>query len=80
MPVLGVGGAASWGELVPNAMKELANDVQGVVIPGTGHWVAEESPKQLLAALTPFLAPYRDGSAAASTSRSPAAAASRSLG
>jgi pimeloyl-ACP methyl ester carboxylesterase len=80
MPVLAVGGAASWGELVPNAMKELANDLQGVVIPGTGHWLAEESPKRLLAALTPFLAPYRDGSAAASASRSPAAAASLSLG
>jgi pimeloyl-ACP methyl ester carboxylesterase len=80
MPVLAVGGAASWGELVPNAMKELANDVQGVVIPGTGHWLAEESPNALLAALIPFLAPYRDGSAAARTSRSPAAAASLSLG
>ena len=80
MPVLAVGGAASWGELVPNAMKELANDVQGVVIPRTGHWLAEESPKRLSAALTPFLAPYRDGSAAASTSRSPAAAASLSVG
>jgi pimeloyl-ACP methyl ester carboxylesterase len=80
MPVLAVGGAASWGELVPNAMKELANDLQGVVIPGTGHWLAEESPKRLLAALTPFLAPYRDGSAAAKASRSPAAAASLSLG
>src|SRR5215203_5328605 len=67
MPVLAVGGAASWGQLVPDAMKELANDMQGVVIPGTGHWLAEESPKQLLAALTPFLTPYRDASAAAQT-------------
>src|SRR5215204_7468101 len=33
MPVLAVGGAASWGELVPDAMKALANDVHGVVIP-----------------------------------------------
>jgi pimeloyl-ACP methyl ester carboxylesterase len=80
MPVLAVGGAASWGELVPNAMKELANDVQGVVIPGTGHWLAEESPKQLLAALTPFLAPYRDASAAAHASPPRAATALRSLG
>ena len=24
-----------------------------------GHWVAEEAPEKLLAALTPFLAPYR---------------------
>ena len=40
-------------------MKPLADDVQGVVIPGTGHWVAEEAPEQLLEALTGFLAPYR---------------------
>jgi pimeloyl-ACP methyl ester carboxylesterase len=30
------------------------------IIPESGHWVAEEAPEQLLAALTPFLAPYRD--------------------
>jgi hypothetical protein len=39
--------------------------VQSVVIPGTGHWVAEDAPDEMLAALTAFLAPYRDGSAAA---------------
>jgi pimeloyl-ACP methyl ester carboxylesterase len=80
MPVLAIGGAASWGELVGNEMKLLATNVQSVVIPGTGHWVAEESPKALLAALTPFLAPYRDASAAAHASPPRAATASRSLG
>lgn len=35
-------------------------DVRSVVIPDTGHWVAEEAPRQVLAALTTFLAPYRD--------------------
>jgi hypothetical protein len=29
------------------------------VIPGAGHWVAEQAPEELLAALTTFLAPYR---------------------
>jgi hypothetical protein len=38
---------------------------QSVVIPGTGHFLAEESPDELLAALTAFLAPFRDGQAAA---------------
>jgi hypothetical protein len=42
-----------------------------VVIPDTGHFLAEESPEELLAALTPFLAQYRDASATA-----PAGAAS----
>ena len=59
MPVLAIGGAASWGEEVGKAMKPLANDVQSVVIPGTGHWVAETAPTEMLAALTSFLAPYR---------------------
>jgi pimeloyl-ACP methyl ester carboxylesterase len=46
-------------------MKLVADNVQGVIIPESGHWVAEEAPEKLLAALTPFLAPYRDGSGAA---------------
>ena len=41
-------------------MKLLADDVQSVVIPGTGHWVAEGAPEKMLAALTAFLAPYRE--------------------
>jgi pimeloyl-ACP methyl ester carboxylesterase len=43
-------------------MKLAANDVHSVVIPGTGHWVAEQAPDEMLAALTAFLVPYRDGS------------------
>ena len=39
------------------------------VIGGVGHWVAEEAPEELLTALTEFLAPYRDGEAAAQDSR-----------
>jgi pimeloyl-ACP methyl ester carboxylesterase len=41
-------------------MKPAADDVQTVVIPGAGHWVAEQAPEELLAALTASLAPYRD--------------------
>jgi pimeloyl-ACP methyl ester carboxylesterase len=63
MPVLAIGGAASYGEHVGEAMNPLANDVQSVVIPGAGHWVAEEAPEAMLAALTSFLAPYRDEAA-----------------
>ena len=65
MPVLAIGGEVSWGGLVGDAMKLAANDMQSVVIPGTGHWVAETAPEELLAALTAFLAPYRDGEGAA---------------
>lgn len=73
MPVLGIGGAASWGERPGQAMQSAADDVQTVVVPGAGHWVAEQAPEQLLAALTSFLAPYRDGSATVPAPRQPAA-------
>jgi pimeloyl-ACP methyl ester carboxylesterase len=59
LPVLAIGGQYSGGERVADGMKLAADDVQGVVIPGVGHWVAEEAPQELLAALTTFLAPYR---------------------
>ena len=59
LPVLAIGGAESTGEGVGNTMKLAADDVQTVVLTGSGHWVAEQAPEQLLAALTAFLAPYR---------------------
>jgi pimeloyl-ACP methyl ester carboxylesterase len=71
MPVLGIGGEMSFGENVGNGVRAVADDVQSVVIPGTGHFLAEESPDELLAALTAFLAPYRDGPAAVPEPRQP---------
>jgi pimeloyl-ACP methyl ester carboxylesterase len=65
LPVLAIGGAESSGQRVGNTMKLAADDVQTLVIPGCGHWVAEQAPQELLAALTAFLAPYRDRAAAA---------------
>jgi pimeloyl-ACP methyl ester carboxylesterase len=50
-----------------------ADDVQTLVIPGIGHWLAEQASDDLVAALTEFLAPYRDGSAAAPDARPRAA-------
>lgn len=64
LPVLAIGGAQSLGEAVGTTMKLAADDVQSLVIPGCGHHPAEETPEEMLAALTTFLAPYRDGSAA----------------
>jgi pimeloyl-ACP methyl ester carboxylesterase len=76
MPVLAIGGAASFGEHVGEALQLVADDVQSVVIADTGHFVAEEAPEEMLAALAPFLASYRDGSAAAHDATPVAAAAS----
>jgi pimeloyl-ACP methyl ester carboxylesterase len=69
MPVLAMGGAESGGAMAADTMKLTADDVQALVIPGIGHWLAEQAPEELLAALTTFLAPYRDTSAAAQDSR-----------
>jgi pimeloyl-ACP methyl ester carboxylesterase len=61
LPVLAIGGAESSGEGVGAAMRLAADDVRTLVIPGTGHWLAEQAPEQMLAALTDFLAPVRAG-------------------
>lgn len=61
MPVLAIGGAESSGAMVGDTMKLTADDVQTLVIPGIGHWLAEQAPEEMLAALAAFLAPYRDG-------------------
>jgi hypothetical protein len=61
MPVLAIGGAECGMEGVEATMKLVADDVQGVVPAGAAHWVAEQAPDELLAALTEFLAPYREG-------------------
>jgi pimeloyl-ACP methyl ester carboxylesterase len=65
MPVLAISGEDSWGEAVGEAFKPLADDVQSAVIPGAGHWFAEQAPEETVAALTQFLAPYRDKESAA---------------
>jgi pimeloyl-ACP methyl ester carboxylesterase len=76
MPVLAMGGAESSGAMVGDTMKLVADEVQTLVIPGIGHWLAEQAPDQLLAALTEFLAPYREGLMAAGSKE--AAAVTRS--
>jgi pimeloyl-ACP methyl ester carboxylesterase len=64
MPVLAIGGELSFGPHVGEAMEAVANDVVSEVIPGVGHFVAEEAPDEMLAFLAPFLAPYRDAAGA----------------
>jgi pimeloyl-ACP methyl ester carboxylesterase len=61
MPILGIGGEMSFGDHVGEALRAVADDVEAIVIPGVGHFVAEEAPEAVLAAVTAFLAPYRDG-------------------
>src|SRR5689334_381667 len=65
LPVLAIGGEQSAGDRPGNTMKLVADDVQTMVLAGSGHWVAEQATQELLAALTAFLAPYKDAPAAA---------------
>jgi pimeloyl-ACP methyl ester carboxylesterase len=52
MPVLGIGGGHSLAGQVADTMKLAAGNVQTLVIPGSGHHPAEETPEETLAALT----------------------------
>jgi pimeloyl-ACP methyl ester carboxylesterase len=67
MPVLAIGGAESSGAMVGDTMMLTADDVQTLVIPDCGHWLAEQAPDALLAALAEFLSPYREGLTAGRT-------------
>jgi pimeloyl-ACP methyl ester carboxylesterase len=59
MPVLTIAGERSTGNVVADTLALVADDLTSVVLPGCGHFPAEEAPEEMLAALTEFLAPYR---------------------
>jgi pimeloyl-ACP methyl ester carboxylesterase len=55
VPVLAVGGEISTsGALVAEMMREVAEDVTGARIAGTGHWVPEERPDEFVRAVLDF--------------------------
>jgi pimeloyl-ACP methyl ester carboxylesterase len=55
VPVLAMGGEISTsGALVEEMMREVAEDVTGVRIPRTGHWVPEENPEAFVRAVVDF--------------------------
>ncbi|WP_243437362.1 alpha/beta fold hydrolase [Streptomyces sp. FH025] len=56
LPVLAIGGAENLGAAVGATMRLAAEDVESVVLPGCGHYPAEEAPEAMLSALTAFLA------------------------
>ena len=55
VPVLAIGGAESAGASVGQSMQFVADDVRTVVLPGAGHWIAEQAPEALVDALNAFL-------------------------
>jgi pimeloyl-ACP methyl ester carboxylesterase len=55
LPVLAVGGAISTtGKLMEPMMREVADNVTSLLIPGVGHWIPEEQPRVLARALHEF--------------------------
>jgi pimeloyl-ACP methyl ester carboxylesterase len=55
MPVLALGGEKSFGLQMAELMKFAATDVQGDVVPGSGHWIMEENPAATIKLVRAFL-------------------------
>lgn len=55
MPVLALGGEASFGPMMATVMRFAASDVEGGVVPGSGHWIMEENPRATVALVRAFL-------------------------
>ena len=55
MPVLAIGGEKSFGPTMATVARAAATNVQGAVIPGSGHWLMEEQPAATVAVIVNFL-------------------------
>jgi len=55
MPMLVLGGEKSGGNFLIEQAKLIATDVRGVIVAGSGHWLIDEAPKQVIPALVDFI-------------------------
>ncbi len=55
MPVLAVGAAPSFGTRMAEAARQFADNVTGIVVERSGHWIPEERPVWLTRQLVTFL-------------------------
>jgi pimeloyl-ACP methyl ester carboxylesterase len=55
MPVLAVGAEKSFGTGMADELRVAAENVQGAVVPHSGHWVMEENPVDTMALVLEFL-------------------------
>jgi pimeloyl-ACP methyl ester carboxylesterase len=55
MPILAVGGQASFGEIIADQWRDYAVNVDGRVLKDCGHFVTEEKPQEVTAMLQSFL-------------------------
>jgi pimeloyl-ACP methyl ester carboxylesterase len=55
VPVLAIGGEKSFGSEMAVSAKAAFSNVQGVVIPNSGHWLMEENPQATIASVHGFI-------------------------
>jgi pimeloyl-ACP methyl ester carboxylesterase len=55
MPVLAIGADKSFGNAMADDFRFVATDVTSLVIPNSGHWLMEEQPAAMIAAIRGFL-------------------------
>ncbi|MBJ7311654.1 alpha/beta fold hydrolase [Rugamonas sp. CCM 8940] len=55
MPVLVLSGEKSGGSFLIDQTRLVASDVNGQIVKGSGHWLMEEAPQQVIPALTGFI-------------------------
>jgi pimeloyl-ACP methyl ester carboxylesterase len=55
MPMLVLTGEKASGNFLIEQARLVATDVQGVVIKGSGHWLMEEAPPQVIPQLVTFI-------------------------
>jgi len=54
MPMLVLGGEKSGGDFLISQGRMVANNVDGVIITGSGHWLIDEAPSQVIPRLVAF--------------------------
>ena len=54
MPMLVLGGGTTGGDFLITQGKMVATNVEGVIIKGSGHWLIDEAPGQVIPKLVEF--------------------------
>ena len=54
MPMLVLGGEKSGGDFLISQGKLVATNVEGVIVMGSGHWLVDEAPGQVIPKLVEF--------------------------
>ncbi len=57
MPMLVLTGEKAGGEFLISQGKLVADNVEGVIVKGSGHWLMDEAPEQVIPKLVEFFKP-----------------------